>query len=572
VDVLSSIAEGKLSLQEIRREICRKSLVKFGAAAFHSVNGSAYIHGRHFDLLCRHLEAVAKKEDPVGRISRLLINMPPSTGKSYYTSVVLAPWIWTWWPSCRMLYFSYGIPRAVKDSTSCRSLIRSPWYQEMFGSDVQIEKGDDQKLFYRTTAGGWRMTSYPGGPALGEHPDIVVIDDPISIQQVGSHDNRERQRLWYFEELSTRGIAREVAHIVSHQRLHVEDLSGHILAFMDRLNAEGEYNPWHHVMLPMWFDPDRAMPDRGYGGDWRTNRDELLFPELLPDIVVESVSRNLSQQGPWAVSAQLQQKPIRRDGSLFKVSRINLQPSSEFPKLFDQVVRFWDLAGTDNAGCYTAGPAIGRIGKDPIMSKYYLLDMQRVRKSGDEVEHLVGTTGALDKITWNGENERGQTTLETYFEQEPGSSGKRVAEMLQKKFIKFGLRSVRPVADKETRAMPLATIIADGRFFVPSDAPFLSAFLAEMESFPSGEFKDQVDGCSGAVMEMVNPTYKRKSLVMSSDDRSAHRHERSKCQVDGCQRPAFGDQGKCCELCDTGRHTPRCSAAFNDWWVKTSRS
>ena len=572
---------------EIQRELYVKSLIHFGRDAFEAVNGPGYKHGKHFDVLCRHLEAVAKKDDPVGRITRLLVNMPPAVGKSYYTSVVYAPWVWSFWPSCRLLYFSYAIPRAIKDSTQARMIIRSNWYRKHFGDTLQIEKGEDQKLFYRTTAGGWRMTSYPGGPALGEHPDLIIIDDPISKDQVRNFEVKEAQRVWYFEDLATRGMTRDVAHIVSHQRLDVDDLSGHIERFSKELIVEDGYSPWQQVMLPMEYEPDRAMPDVGYGGEWRTEPGELIAPEMAPPDVVKSVKRSMTQKnGTWSVAAEFQQRPSRRNGAFFKMSRIQEIPRSMFPKKFVQIVRFWDLAGTteeDGGKCWTAGPLVGRVGDDPIESRFYLLDMVREQKDGGDVEDLIRASCQADWLAWRSENDEGRQVLESYFEREPNSNSKRYAQILEQMFAKFSLRAVQPGKDKETRAYPLQSIIREGRFYVPSDAPWKGSFMAEGETFPSGT-KDQIDGVAAAILEMIEPTYKRMTKATAAADRSAQTvsnlgkyGQEGKCLNETCTRPAFGGDGYCCKCChpdstaNFGSHVPECSGRWNDWYIKNSR-
>ncbi len=570
MDLINQIAAGELSHQLIERVLLRKSLLKFGEKAFPLVNGAPFKSSRHFVVVSNHLEAVAKKDHPVGRIKRLRINMPPSTGKSFFTSVVYVPWIWTWWPECRVLYFSYDLTRGTKDSSSARTLIKDDWYQSRFGDKYEILAGEDRKLFYKNSAGGWRMTSYPGGPALGEHPDIIVIDDPISPVDVLSWQAREDQKRWYFEDLSTRGIARDVAHVVSHQRLHVEDLSGHIDKHHKQLESTGQASPWHNIVLPMYYDPELAMPDRGYGGEWRTSPGELIAPEILTEEVVKDLQRTLAVQGPWAEAAQLGQKPIRRDGSIFKMSKVNEIPFAEFPKVFDEVVRFWDLAGSEDTGCYTAGPLVGRVGADPIMSKFYLLDMEHQRLNGDDVEDLIGQTLKRDWAVYHGDNALGRQVLHSFFEREGGSSGKRVAELLERKFAAYNLTQIAPTADKTTRAGPLASIIKDGRFYVPSDAPFTAPFIAEFEGFPGGKFKDQVDGTSGAIMEMVNPSTKLRKLVISSGDRTPKVSSKQPKCSGNCRRPAFAGE-KCCESCDTGVHTAECNAKYNDWYIKNSR-
>ncbi len=61
---------------EIIRERC-ESLAGFVREAWHVLEpGNVYVHGWHIEAICAHLEAVSD-----GRITRLLINVPPGTMK-----------------------------------------------------------------------------------------------------------------------------------------------------------------------------------------------------------------------------------------------------------------------------------------------------------------------------------------------------------------------------------------------------------------------------------------------------------------------------------------------------------
>ena len=423
------------------------------------------------------------------------------------------------------------------------------------------------------------MTSYPGGTATGEHPDIIVIDDPISADNVGSLAERDEQRKWYFETLSSRGIGKNISHIVTQQRLHVEDLSGYIAAFDKRLRERGIESPWHHLFLPMRYNSEHVMVDRGYGGDWRTKDGELLFPERIDEKECRLLELALSEQGPWAVDAQLGQNPTRRDGSFFKTSKINEIPRSMFPTKYDEIVRFWDLAGTeDEKACATAGAAIGRIGTDPMASKYYMINLVREQIDANDVSDLMERTAKKDVVMWGGETITGKKLFETYFEREPASSGKLVAGWLERKLMPFGIRNVPSVKGKESRARPLASIIKDGLFYVAEGEPETALFISELETFPSGKI-DTVDAAAGAVKEMVQPHYKETKKAVASLTREEKRKPKSPCKNPDCNRPLFNEEtGYCCECCQASheqgvdhKHTPLCSSKYNDWWVANSR-
>jgi hypothetical protein len=57
------------------------------------------VHGWHIDSICEHLQAVTD-----GRITRLLINVPPGTMKSLLTSVL---WPAYEWGPCGLSHMRY---------------------------------------------------------------------------------------------------------------------------------------------------------------------------------------------------------------------------------------------------------------------------------------------------------------------------------------------------------------------------------------------------------------------------------------------------------------------------------
>ena len=95
------------------------------------------------------------------------------------------------------------------------------------------------------------------------------------------------------------------------QRLHEDDLTGHILS-----SEAGQ--DWVHLMLPMRYEPDRAMMLYPNAIDWsdpRTVEGELLTPDRYDE---ESVVRLERQLGPFGAAGQLQQRPEPKGGGILK--------------------------------------------------------------------------------------------------------------------------------------------------------------------------------------------------------------------------------------------------------------
>jgi hypothetical protein len=68
----------------------------------------------------------------------------------------------------------------VRDSVKCRRPIESEWYQQDWGDRYQLTSDQNQKNRFDNDGTGSRITSV-GGSATGERADIVVVDDPHSV-------------------------------------------------------------------------------------------------------------------------------------------------------------------------------------------------------------------------------------------------------------------------------------------------------------------------------------------------------------------------------------------------------
>src|SRR5438876_12348146 len=83
-----------------------------------------FLDNWHIDLLAEYLEAVVD-----GSIVRLIINLPPRSGKSLLATIFLACWVWQRNPAERFMFASYSSILSIKHSVDRRGLIQSPSYQ-----------------------------------------------------------------------------------------------------------------------------------------------------------------------------------------------------------------------------------------------------------------------------------------------------------------------------------------------------------------------------------------------------------------------------------------------------------
>lgn len=136
--------------------------------------------GGYMRTICDHLQAIYE-----GKLRRrsLLVNIAPRHAKSTICSVLFPAWIWAKDPTYRMLFGSYALQLALRDSRQTRKLVASDWYQRHFVQGAwKIEEGDDRAGDFATTAGGRRMCVAVGSAGTGFGGQLIVVDDPLNVE------------------------------------------------------------------------------------------------------------------------------------------------------------------------------------------------------------------------------------------------------------------------------------------------------------------------------------------------------------------------------------------------------
>lgn len=292
-------------LADIERTDCAESLGSFVKSAWEHVESDDLVWNWHLDELANHFQAVSEL-----RIRRLLINIPPSTGKSRIQNVFWPAWEWITRPQTKFIYASFD-ERLVgqRDGTACIDLLNSDWYLDLWGERLKTPKKNSASNFL-TTGGGFRFSTSPGGKGTGRHGHVVVVDDPNKPADVMGPLGETRKAIgkvsiWWSGTMSTRradpSTHREV---ITQQRLAEGDLSGEMLA----------KGGWEHLRLPMRYEAD--YPCRTVaGGDHRATEGELLFPQRFPALAVEAIESGMTE---GVIASQHQQRPTAVGGTIFR--------------------------------------------------------------------------------------------------------------------------------------------------------------------------------------------------------------------------------------------------------------
>jgi predicted phage terminase large subunit-like protein len=500
------------SLIELDKADCAESLAEFVKHAWHVIEpGQPYMHGWHIDFMAAHLEAITDgvQFDDGTFYNRLLINVPPGAMKSLLTSVFWPAWVWgpRNEPHKRFLCASHSQGLAIRDSTKMRRLIVSDWYQARWGDRFKLTGDQNAKTKFENTATGFRE-AIAAGSITGARGDIVIIDDPHSVESAASDAERANTLEWFTEAVPNRmNNPERSAIVVIMQRLHQEDVSGIIL---DRKLG------YDHVMLPMRYDPGRAKPTMLGFEDPRSEEGELLFPARFPLHVVD---RDEGVMGPYATASQHQQTPEPRGGGIIKRDWWVKWEEPQYPH-FDYVVAALDTAYTAKAendpsamlvfGVWSGSDQIAQVTRIPRPGRELDALVERQYREGHPKVMLIYAW--TERLELHELVEKVRLTMSGYKEDSDGNlirigpavdnllienkaAGHSVAQELRRIYghDDFGVQMYDPkTLDKMARLYSVQHLFADGLVHTPPKQ-WAEMVIGQCAQFPRSKHDDLVD-------------------------------------------------------------------------------
>lgn len=462
----------------IQNDPATQSLYEFVRAAWPIIESSQYVDNWHIHAICDHLQAVTK-----GQIDKLLINIPPGCSKSTLVSVLWPAWEWANNASIRWFFASYDQRLSTRDSVKCRALLTSKWFQDRWPNKVVFRGDQDQKTYYETIAGGYRLATSVGGHGTGEHPDRIVIDDPTDVKGGASMADMQSVRDWWDLTMTTRGVSRGVRRVGIMQRISEDDFTAHVI----------QQGGWVHICLPMRFEKARMVPTPLGWTDPRIIEGELLTPKQFPESAVKQMEKIL---GVYGSTGQLQQRPTPKGGAKFKSTwfrrwergigpgewRLLPEPGSSSPakfigpsnrfKLIFQVV---DPAASEKTTAdYTVIGTFGITNENELV----WLDCERFQKEIPEIIPLM----ELAYKKWN----------PAYVAVEAVAANNAVYKLANR--TAMCVKCVSPMGlDKLTRATPAMIYASEGRVFLPINAHWLDDVESELLRFTGNDKLDAHD-------------------------------------------------------------------------------
>lgn len=442
------------------------SLRDFVLEVHPQLQGSEFLWKEFHSFLEEIYTKTAKREleNPL-----VIINMPPRFSKTLWITYYVA-WCFLMNPRAQFIYVTYSQKLSLQVSDEIKRVLSLYKQQcKLAKTAAQLWKTEQGGGFWATTIMG-AVTGFGAGDLYASNfSGELIIDDPQNPHSAFYQVQRDTVIRAFFDTFwSRRNNQSRIPIIVNQQRVHVEDLSGHLI------NANV---PHHRLCI-------KALDENG----------DSVFPEKVStkDLLT------YKEASPYSFWAQQMQEPRAYAGGFFNTEKLAIMSVAEYKKIAWHLkffVRSWDLAGVKKISMgnierrdFTRGVLLGTDGK-----LVYIMDLKTHKGTVEGNELLIAKTAKED----------GFQVMITVPE-DPGVAGQHYVDYLQKSpsLLGYSLNAVRPTQNKQLRAAPFASYLNLGKVVLVSDEEDQEKWnlqvLEELQSFPTGYHDDIIDALSDA--------------------------------------------------------------------------
>jgi len=471
---------------ERAKRACYRSLKAYAHLIWPIVNPDRKLKWTwHMDALCLHLEAWLRGEAP-----RLIINLPPGHSKSFLVSIAAPTFAWLEQPSLRFICASYGMELATDLNEARRLVLDSDIYTEFLNPGWGRAPGRWNKTYFVNDQRGYMRASSTKTGILGGHADKMIIDDPLRAEDIYGPPLKDHVT-WFTDTASTRfGDLMTASVCIVMQRIHVEDLSGYLLA--------SEPDRWCHLCLPAEFESDRRCSTAIGWIDPRTVEGELLCPERFPPEVLDPMKARFGSNGGKGWFAQYQQDPASGGGKMFNSAwwqTYDVLPDKVDAWVISIDAAFGEKKDAKREDDYNAVLVGARVG-----NRLYLVDCKCRRAEFNEFKAFL-----FGDLVDGGERHKGDGFANTWSQVpvwlvEQAANGAAIVSELKRKLPRnCSVKSIKPEDSKQARAAVTAPLVESGHILVPK-ASWVAPFIEEASKFPNTTHNDRVD----ALTQMVD--------------------------------------------------------------------
>ena len=248
------------------------------------------------------------KTSPSTLITRLMINMPPSYGKTEIIARSFIAWALGRDRKRKFFYISYSDELCKKIANQVRDLLKSKLWSDVFLSPPQFLQDNAQEFVLRE-GGGLFVTTLKSA-LTGFHAHQILIDDPIKVSEMSSRAARNLVNQNFKESVLSRLQDNKSNITILMQRLGSDDLCGFLLN--EREFDKDIINQWKQVSLKAIEKKDMTYTQGDFS--YFRKKGEALFPQRHTEAQLEHLRL---QMGNDEFSSQYLQEPLITSGGYF---------------------------------------------------------------------------------------------------------------------------------------------------------------------------------------------------------------------------------------------------------------
>jgi predicted phage terminase large subunit-like protein len=461
-------------------ETCRRRFYLFFLEMWETIEAVELVPNWHIEYICDQLQEVYETWERGEAQADVLINVPPGSTKSTMVTQLFPAWLWVRKPSLRILSSSFTASLSISHSVKTRLCLNSPKFNRLYPGHLTLQDDQNGKTDYRNTALGQRFSTSTGtGGAMGNHADVIIIDDPLD-PQAGAGEAGRLAAESHLKTLTTRKTdkARTVTILVM-QRIHEKDPAG---------LWQGSGKPLRHICLPGELTKDAKTQELGKQvrpAELKARyTDGLLDPRRLNRIALAGLKVSL---GSYGYAGQVQQLPSPEEGGILKKAWFKTMTWAQFLEVPGAQHAIWngdlDTAYTaDTKNDPTALLIVCYLGQTLYVrfAGEFWLELPALKRKLVEVLPTLGF-GRLSKLHI-----------------EPKAAGLSVAQELRAMSQLNIVLAPAPVADKTARVNTASPFIEALRVVLLVDAPgapvgWDDAFISQSAGFPTAAHDDMLD-------------------------------------------------------------------------------
>lgn len=485
---LEELIELKARLDYYDQQVAaRSTLIDFTRFTFGKFL-EAEVHRRVCAALDKFLDDVVNKRSP-----RLAIVMPPRHTKSELVSRRFPAYALGRYPWLQFITASHSTPLAQKMNRDVQKIMMDKKFKSIFDARLNeknirtvlnqaVRNSDEFEI--EGEEGGLKAAG-AGQAIAGFGAHIIDIDDPFGNRRDANSAAVQQNRIeWLNDDVETR-LETGGGILLTHTRWHTNDLIGYI--------KENQIEDWDFL----------EFPAIATGSDWRE-----IGEVLQPDRYDADTLKRRRKVNPIGFESLYQGNPSPAGGSVFLRELFRMEYQRNFPRC-DYRIIFADTAQKKDKqhdfSCFQCW------GFHVATHTAYLLDEFHSRLEYPELKSAV--VGFHMKQVADTDHGKVRT-----WEIEDKSSGISLIQELNRphrlddgSLIKIPVSAYKlPAGSKVDRAEDVVGFVSSCVF--PTDAPFISDYMAELTIFPNGKHDDRVDPTTMALDNFFNLTSKKQNM------------------------------------------------------------